>query len=52
MAVQQEAHLHAGIADSQLMLFEESSHYPFIEEPEHFLSVVDEFLADIELNIV
>jgi proline-specific peptidase len=37
--------IHAGIAGSELVIFEESSHLPHIEEEERYLSVVSEFLA-------
>ena len=50
-AVEQEALLHAGIPDSQVALFEESSHYAHAEEPERYLSVLDEFLSRVELNL-
>ena len=42
------AHAHAlasGIPHSDLMIFEESGHYPFIDETEHFLQVVEGWLA-------
>lgn len=35
-----------GIADVRWEIFEESSHMPFIEERERYLSVVEEFLAE------
>lgn len=35
----------AGIPDSELVIFEESGHFPFIEEPDRFMQVVREFLA-------
>ncbi|MFL5660429.1 MAG: proline iminopeptidase-family hydrolase [Ktedonobacteraceae bacterium] len=50
-SVEQEALLHAGIPDSQVALFEESSHYAHAEEPERYLSVLDEFLSRVELNL-
>lgn len=33
------------IADAQWTLFEDSSHMPFVEEPERYLEVVNEFLS-------
>ena len=43
-----EAILHEGIPDSELAVFEESSHYPFAEEPERFLHTLDDFLTRVE----
>jgi len=43
--------MSAGIPDSQVVLFEESSHYAHAEEPERYLSVLDEFLSRVELNL-
>jgi L-proline amide hydrolase len=40
--------LDARLPDSRLALFENSSHMPFVEEPERFLDVVDGFLADVD----
>jgi proline-specific peptidase len=40
--------LHNGIAGSKWVLFEESSHYAHSEEPEYFLSVINDFLAQVE----
>jgi L-proline amide hydrolase len=40
--------VHAGIRDSQWVMFEESSHLPHAEEPELFLKVVGEFLDRVE----
>ena len=37
--------VHAGIAGSELVIFEESGHFPFIEENAKFLRVVKEWLA-------
>lgn len=34
-----------GIPDAQLLIFEQSGHYPFIEEPAHFWDIVGKFLA-------
>ena len=48
MAAGQEDDLHAGIPGSELVVFEESSHYPFAEEPERFVAVVEGFLARCE----
>jgi proline iminopeptidase len=39
------ARLHAGIAGSEFVVFEESGHWPFIEEPERFVSVVRDWLG-------
>jgi proline iminopeptidase len=37
--------LRAGIPNSELVIFEESGHYPFIEEPEKFQAAVTAWLA-------
>lgn len=37
--------LHAGITGSSLIVFEESAHFPFIEERDRYLGVVAEWLA-------
>jgi pimeloyl-ACP methyl ester carboxylesterase len=47
MAAGQEREIHAGIPNSELV-FEESSHYPFAEEPDLFLAALDDFLARVE----
>lgn len=44
----QAERLHAGIPGSELVMFEESSHMQFIEEPERFREVVTAFLACVE----
>ncbi|MBA2510631.1 MAG: hypothetical protein H0V28_04030 [Rubrobacteraceae bacterium] len=51
MAAGQERDLHAGIPNSELVLFGRSSHYPFAEEHERFLSTLDEFLTRVEGQI-
>ena len=38
----------AGIPNSELVVFEESSHYPFAEEGERFFVTLDDFLARAE----
>jgi L-proline amide hydrolase len=40
--------LHEGIAGSRWVLFEESSHTPYLEEPERYLEVVGGFLERVE----
>jgi len=40
--------LDARLPDSRLVLFENSSHMPFVEEPDRFLDVVGRFLIDVE----
>jgi proline-specific peptidase len=42
-----ETLLH-GIPDSQCVIFEESAHFPHIEETERYLAVLDRFLSDVE----
>jgi proline iminopeptidase len=37
-------HLHKGIAQSQLVIFEESGHFTWLEEPEKFWAVLNGFL--------
>jgi pimeloyl-ACP methyl ester carboxylesterase len=39
---------HRGIRGSEWVLFEESSHTPFVEEPERFRGVLADFLARVE----
>jgi proline iminopeptidase len=39
--------LHAGIPNSQLVIFEESGHFPFIEEGERFNAVVTDWLGGL-----
>lgn len=41
------SHLHEGISGSQLVIFEESGHCPFIEESETFNQTVTEFLSAV-----
>jgi proline-specific peptidase len=43
-----EAVLREGMPGSELAVFEESSHYPFAEEPERFLHLLDDFLSRVE----
>ncbi len=40
--------LHCGIKRSELVVFEQSSHLPFIEEPDLHAQVVKSFLAHVE----
>ncbi len=40
--------LHEGISGSEWVLFEESAHMPYLEEPERFLEVVGGFLDRVE----
>ena len=40
--------LIAGITGSSLGMFDESGHFPFAEEPERFLSIVDGWLRGLE----
>jgi pimeloyl-ACP methyl ester carboxylesterase len=42
--------LHRGIAGSEWVLFEESAHMPYLEEPERYLEVVGAFLDRLEKN--
>ena len=44
----QEGEIRAGIQGSELAVFEESSHYPFAEERERFLSTLDDCLTRAE----
>ncbi len=48
MTAGQEAEIHAGIPNSELVVFEESSHYPFAEEGERFFAALDDFLVRAE----
>jgi len=38
--------LQAGIPDSRLVVFEESGHFPWLEEPEKFTTELNKFLED------
>jgi pimeloyl-ACP methyl ester carboxylesterase len=38
-------HLHRGIPHSQLAIFEESGHFPWLEEPEKFFAILNGFLS-------
>jgi len=40
--------VHRGIAGSEWVLFEDSSHMQFAEEPERYLRVLDDFLTRVE----
>jgi L-proline amide hydrolase len=40
--------VHDGIAGSQWVIFEESSHMAHAEEPERYMQVLDEFLSTVE----
>jgi L-proline amide hydrolase len=40
--------LHHGITGSEWVLFEESAHMPYLEEPERYLRVVGGFLGRVE----
>jgi proline iminopeptidase len=42
------AAMHEAVPGSQLVVFEESAHMPFFEEPERFLAVMRDFLARTE----
>ena len=40
--------LHRGIAGAEWVLFEESAHMPYLEEPDRYLTVVGDFLERVE----
>jgi L-proline amide hydrolase len=40
--------LHEGIAGSEWIIFDDSAHMPYLEEPERYLRVVGEFLERVE----
>jgi proline iminopeptidase len=40
--------LHAGLPNSELVIFEESGHFPFIEEPQRFNAVVKDWVRRLE----
>ena len=40
--------VHQGIAGSELVTFEDSSHMQYVEEPERYLEVVSAFLDRVE----
>jgi len=43
--------VHRGIRGSEWVLFEDSSHMPFVEERERYMRVVGDFLARVESRI-
>jgi len=43
--IAQAARLHRGIRRSELVLFERSGHYPFVEEPAAFQRAVRTWIA-------
>ncbi|MFD0771905.1 alpha/beta fold hydrolase [Bacillus sp. CGMCC 1.60114] len=43
-------HLHKHIKNSQLIVFEESCHCPFLEETDHFNKVVETFVQSLDDN--
>jgi proline iminopeptidase len=43
--VSQSERLHKGLCDNELVIFKRSGHFPYIEEPELFFSVVRKWLA-------
>jgi proline iminopeptidase len=40
--------IHAAVPNSELVIFEESGHFPFIEEQPKFLSIVGEWIGRLE----
>jgi proline-specific peptidase len=40
--------VHRGVAGSEWVVFEDSSHMQFVEEPERYLTVLDDFLTRVE----
>ena len=40
--------LHQGIVASDWVIFEDSAHMPYLEEPDHYLQVVGDFLERVE----
>lgn len=42
--------IHAGIPNSLLVIFEESGHFPWLEEPELFFAELDRFLPNGDTN--
>ena len=43
--------VHRGIRGSEWILFEDSSHMQFCEEPERYLEVLDGFLTRVESSL-
>ena len=39
--------LHAGIPNSELVIFENSGHFPFVEEQERFTKLVSEWVGGL-----
>ena len=46
--VQGAERIHAALPQSQLVVFEESGHFPYIEENEHFVKTVSDWLATLK----
>jgi proline iminopeptidase len=44
---EQAERMHAALPHSELVVFEESGHFPFIEEQQTFLTTVEEWLANL-----
>ena len=40
--------IHRGISNSEWIIFENSAHFPHIEETELYLQVLDKFLSRVE----
>ena len=43
--------IHRGIPGSEWIIFENSAHFPHIEETERYLQVLDQFLSRVETQI-
>ncbi|MGG2015094.1 alpha/beta fold hydrolase [Bacillus sp. S10(2024)] len=43
-------HLHKNLQNSQLIIFEDSCHCPFLEEADKFNKIVDTFIQSIDIN--
>jgi len=43
--------MHRGIPGSKLVIFENSAHFPHIEETERYLHVLDHFLSSVETQV-
>ena len=44
--------IHRGISGSQWVIFENSSHMPHVEETEHYMQVLREFLSRVEAQAI
>lgn len=47
MTKEQSARIHASLPDSQLLIIEESGHFPFIEENDRFMASMEKWISNL-----